>query len=139
MYILSIFSADEIKKAVAKRSPKMLSLQLSTDEPWDTIKAQFLIKISQALNPKVIDYNNYTVMFFIPHIFPKPGAPLQSDDDYKLLLRYYSKCTPGKEQAISVMVTENVDTTAAEKENKDPKEKRSVLEILLHCVTNLLS
>jgi hypothetical protein len=81
-YILSIFSADEIKKAVAKRCPKTLSLQLTTDEPWDTIKAQLLVKISQALNPKVIDYNNYTVMFFIPRVFPKPGAPLQSDDDY---------------------------------------------------------
>jgi hypothetical protein len=61
-------------------------------------------------------------MFFIPRIFPKPGAPLQSDDDYKLLLRYYLKCTPGKEQPISVVVTENADATAAGKENEDPKK-----------------
>ena len=123
-YILSIFTTDDMKKAVAKRCPKTLSLQLTVDEPWDTVKAQFLAKISQALNPAVIDYENYTVMFSIPRILSKPGAPLQSDEDYKLLLRYYAKCTPGKEHAINVIVTENGNTTAAEKENDDPKKKK---------------
>ena len=101
-----------MKKAVAKCCPKMLSLQLTTDEPWDTVTAQLLVKISQALNLKGFDYSNYTVMCFIPCILPKPGTPLQSDDDY-------SKCMSGKEQAISVVITENAD-----KENKDPMKKQ---------------
>jgi hypothetical protein len=135
-YILAILSADEIKKAIAKCSPKTLTLQLTTDEPWDTVKVQLLVKISQALNPKVVDHNNYTVTFFIPCIFTKPSAPLHSDDNYKLLLHYYSKCTPGKEQPISVVITENADAMAKDKENEDPTTKQGK-KVCIHTLASL--
>jgi hypothetical protein len=85
-YIVAIFSPTELKKPVTKRVPKNMSLRLSTDEPWDAIKAQILVKIDAALNPRSISFENYSIAYTIPRIVSKPGYPLSSANDYALLV-----------------------------------------------------
>ena len=75
-YLLSILSADEASKAVAKRETISSSLLLSDKAPWDTMKAQLLAEISKALSPQLLDFEDYNIMFFIPRVLPKPGMAL---------------------------------------------------------------
>ena len=114
-YLLTILSASELKKSVAKRCPKTFTVRLNKDEPWDTVKAQFLVKITQALNPTVINWNNYSVTFYISRILPKPGASLSEPCDHAFLLEQ-ANTTNGKELTINVVVTESVGQ--ANKENE---------------------
>jgi hypothetical protein len=60
-------------------------MQLSTDEPWDTMKAQILAKISTALNPPLVDFNNYDITFYIPRVLPKPGLALATESDFTIM------------------------------------------------------
>jgi hypothetical protein len=67
MYLLSITSASESKKASQHESVSH-RIELSSDEPWDTVKAQFLKEIDDALSPNQIQFNHYDVSFKIPCI-----------------------------------------------------------------------
>ena len=64
-YLLTIISATEMKKSVSKCQSVSGHLKLDSDEPWDTLKAQILVKISDALCPAKIDYADYNVIFHI--------------------------------------------------------------------------
>ena len=48
-YVLTIYSKTEMEKGEKQRKPSNTFLQLKSDLEWDTIKAQLLEKISQAL------------------------------------------------------------------------------------------
>ena len=62
-YAVSVFSSAEMKKTVSQRVPKSSSLQLRTNEPWDTMKAQFLVKISDALGQGAsLDLTKYNII-----------------------------------------------------------------------------
>ena len=52
--LISILSAKEASKLVSKCTPIIVSLELEDKEPWDTIKAQLLMKIDTALSPSVL-------------------------------------------------------------------------------------
>jgi hypothetical protein len=86
-YATSVFSSAEMKKAVTKRVPKCSSFRLQTEEPWDTLKAQLLVKVSDALGDAVhLDFSKYNFMVSILRVISKPGIPLTTDNDYDLLL-----------------------------------------------------
>ena len=86
-YAVSVFSSAEMKKATSKRVPKCSSVQLRMDEPWDTLKAQLLVKVSDTLGDAAnLDFSKYNVMVSIARVISKPGVPLTSDNDYDLLL-----------------------------------------------------
>ena len=91
-YSISILSFSEIKKSVSQRLPKSSSLQLRTNEPWDTMKAQFLVKISDALGQDAsLDLTKYNIIVSIPRfIAAKPGQPLNSEADYTVLVNRIS-------------------------------------------------
>ena len=74
-YMLTITSAAKLKKAAAKRKPKTQNLCLNSDEPWDTFKAQILVKISTAIKPKNINFDDYTLRFSITLLHPGIKAP----------------------------------------------------------------
>ena len=80
-YVSTIFSVADMEKAVSKRTPRSLSFQLRSDKPWDTVKAQILVRISTALNPPILDYAHYRVVLSIPCIISKPGMPFASEID----------------------------------------------------------
>lgn len=86
-YLLSILSAEEATKPVSKCLPISASLELGADEPWDRIKVQLLVKIDEALAPRVLNFDDYLTMFFIPRVLPKPGMALSTDENYAALLR----------------------------------------------------
>ena len=87
MYMTMILSALEARKAVSKHVPVNKLFELSTKEPWDTPKAQLLVKIDNALAPKNLDYQQYHVMFFVPKAgLVKPGLTLSTDEHYTTLL-----------------------------------------------------
>jgi hypothetical protein len=49
------------------------------------LKAQILTKISTALNPSIIEFTDYEIMFYITRIISKPGIPLATEVNYSLL------------------------------------------------------
>jgi hypothetical protein len=86
-YAVSVFTSAEMKKGISKRVLKCSSFQLRTDEPWDTVKAQLLVKVSNAIGDDVVlDFSKYNFMVSISRVISKPGVPLISNDDYNLLL-----------------------------------------------------
>ena len=114
--VLSILSASEAKKSVSKREPKTHSVQFSTDEPWDTLKAQLLAKISIALNPPIIDFAQYNIMFYISRILPKPGLPLMSQEDFDIMNNRARNLTM-KNPTINLLIVEK--NNSGKKENAD--------------------
>ena len=85
-YILSIFPSAEMKKPVSKRIAKGHTIQLGADQEWDTLRAQMLVKISASLNPKVLDFDNYSILFHIPRCVPKPGISLAKPEEYNVMI-----------------------------------------------------
>ena len=86
-YVVSMASASEAKKPTTKRATKHATCQVRADLPWSTLQAQLLIKISDALKPKIIDFANYEALFHIPRLLSKPGMVLAGDADYQILLQ----------------------------------------------------
>jgi hypothetical protein len=85
-YLLSILSVEEAGKPVSKHTPVSESLELSDKEPWDTLKAQLLVKIDTALSPSHLAFDDYIVMFYISRVLPKPGMALSTNENYAALL-----------------------------------------------------
>ena len=48
------------------------------------MKAQFLVKISNALSPQNLDFSDYDTRFYIPRSLPKPGIELATPENYGL-------------------------------------------------------
>jgi len=123
-YVTTVFSAADMKKACNKRTPKQASFELSTDEPWDTLKAQFLVRITNALNPTTIDLGNYNLIALVTRIVPKPGSPLNTEGEYAIFLK---KLADGKaKDGVSAHVTITELDNGDNKENapeKDDKKK----------------
>jgi hypothetical protein len=117
-YILSILSAEEATKAVSKRMPISMALELNDNEPWDTLKAQLLAKINAALSPHILDFVNYTVMFYISRVLPRPGMILESEDSYSALLLRAANLTSK---------TPTINLTIQEKKHAEDKENDGAL------------
>ncbi|KAF9236590.1 hypothetical protein BU15DRAFT_63859 [Melanogaster broomeanus] len=80
-------AASELKKPTTKQVSKSASFEFHHgDEPWDTLKAQILAKVSYLLSPDKIDFKDYDVSFYIPRVLPKPGLPLSCEDNFKTQL-----------------------------------------------------
>ncbi|KAI6008433.1 hypothetical protein EDC04DRAFT_2907192 [Pisolithus marmoratus] len=83
---LSMFPVEELTKDdVKKQHGKSAFLKLNSDLPFDTVKAQLLIKISAHLQPDTISFDDYKVTFSIPHISPTPFSVTEEDDYVKLI------------------------------------------------------
>ena len=89
-YLLSITSASESKKKVNQRESLSRRIELPLSEPWDTVKAQFLREINDALSPDQIHFDHYDILFKIPRIVSEPTR-LVSDGDYDFLIRESTK------------------------------------------------
>ncbi|KAG1808900.1 uncharacterized protein BJ212DRAFT_1302802 [Suillus subaureus] len=60
-YLITVFSAAKMKKAKTKCEPISASVDLNSNEPWDTLKAQVLVKMSNTIKPHVLNFNNYAL------------------------------------------------------------------------------
>ena len=61
-----------------------LYLKLNSNIPFDTWKAQILVKIDEKMKLDYISYKDYEVSFMIPRISPQPLS-ITNEDDYNLL------------------------------------------------------
>ena len=87
-FVATIISATQMKKPLTKCTPKPgVEFLFSLDEPWDTLCAQILAKISTTLNPRTINLDDYDISFFIPRVLSKPGLGLASLADFNGLLK----------------------------------------------------
>ncbi|KAI6021252.1 hypothetical protein EDC04DRAFT_2901316 [Pisolithus marmoratus] len=99
-YYLALFSESEMKKTVKQWKSNNTFLQLKLDFKWDTVKAQFLMKVSEMLRPKLIDFNAYDFLWNIPHL-QVSQMQLQMDGDYKFLITHTLKM---KEPVVNVRI-----------------------------------
>lgn len=137
VYILSILAAAEAKKTViSKRISQSAIVRLDTDDPWDTMKAQILVKIDQALHPSRIQYDDYDIKFYITRVLPKPGLSLVSETDYEVMMLKARKLK-GSDPEINITVTQthsdgNKENEAAIEElDQDATKKKSVRDDIL--------
>ena len=81
----------------------------SSSEPWDTLKAQLMAKISQILNPTCIAFEDYYVTFTVPRHSKNPLPLLSSDDFTQLLQRTLKmKTNPTAKIVVEVNTPEKV-------------------------------
>ncbi|KAG1879264.1 hypothetical protein C8R48DRAFT_588993, partial [Suillus tomentosus] len=118
-FITSITSAAEMKKPASKCSLRNQTFALNLDEPWDTMKAQILVKISDALNPRLLSYEDYEVSWFIPRVFPKPGLSLLNEKDFDILVKRAANLK-GNDPTINV--------TIIQKDDRELKENKAMIE-----------
>jgi len=136
--MLTIASAAELKKATAKRKPKTQNLRLNSDEPWDTFKAQILVKISTAIKPKNIKFDDYTLQFSITHLVPKPGMPIDLEGDYLFMIKQAVKT---KTPMVSITINEDAKEDESDKENnegsdEEEENKKQRKKVSIHSVLN---
>lgn len=131
-----MLSAAELKKPVAKRAPKNQSLLLSTAEPWDTMKAQLLVKIDIALKSPTLSFDDYGIMFYIPRVLPKPGMTLATEADYTSLLEHIQALVAKmKIPAVNINISQNESSTGKENlvdsEDEGKKESKSKKKVCI--------
>lgn len=85
-YLIAILTPEEAKKAQSKQAPVSTSLELWSNEPWDTVKTQFLVKIDSVFSSQKLDFTDYDTRFYIPRSLPKPGIELATPDNYASLV-----------------------------------------------------
>lgn len=86
-YNISLFPAAEMRKDLKKRRGQGTYLKLAADEPFDTFKAQLLVKIDNEMKPATISFDNYIVSFTIPCLSPSPLAITNQKDYDELIAR----------------------------------------------------
>jgi hypothetical protein len=99
-----MFASQEMTKAVSRRTPVSASLEFLSDEAWNDVCARMLIKILATLNPPVLTITNYSVHVTATRVISKPGLPLNSEDDYVLVLKHLSKAK-GDNVILSATIT----------------------------------
>ncbi|KAI6039492.1 hypothetical protein EDC04DRAFT_2603155 [Pisolithus marmoratus] len=103
-YYLVLFSESEMKKTVKQWKSNNTFLELKQDFEWHTVKVQFLMKIMQTLQLRLIDFSNYDFMWNIP-CQQSSQMQLQTDNDYKFLIAHALKM---KEPAVNVKIEARV-------------------------------
>ncbi|KAL5520270.1 hypothetical protein ACEPAG_9483 [Sanghuangporus baumii] len=87
-FILELFSFSEMQKRAKEHASKSTRFTLSSDEPFNTFKAQLLAKISDLLKPAILQFEDYGVTYMIK--WKQKMMSLQNEDDYYFLLSLQS-------------------------------------------------
>lgn len=77
------------------------------------MEAQLLAEINKALSPQFLDFEDYSIMFFIPRVLPKLGMALSTEDNYQALLLHAANLTS---------ITPTVNLMILEKKKQADKE-----------------
>ncbi|KAG2113824.1 uncharacterized protein F5147DRAFT_650234 [Suillus discolor] len=116
-YFLAMFPEDQLRKPEKQQKAINTFLCLSSDQEFDTLKAQILQKISEKLKPKTLAYENYSVEWYISRLQTAPLA-LSSADDYKFLLEHALK----QEALTANIVIQALPTAKKLKHRRDHNE-----------------
>ena len=84
-YNIAIFPESECMKELKKRTGKNTYMKLDKEEPFDTWKAQLLVRINKMLPPDMLDFANYEVNFTVARISTAPMA-ISCDEEYTDML-----------------------------------------------------
>jgi hypothetical protein len=77
-YSVSVFSLEQMGMKRSSRGPPANDIIILDDnEPWDTLQAQILKKISVAVNPSTLNFADYRITFTVPRQVTTP-LPLNS-------------------------------------------------------------
>jgi len=134
-YSLAILSTTELKKPISRQEPKGASFTLATDEPWDTLKAQLLVKIDSTLKPNKISFADYHVKYYIPRVLSKPGLDLESEEDYEGLVDR-SRNIKSNSPTINVNIRPVTGGSGGDKD-KENEEENSSAKTKKVCVASL--
>jgi len=85
-----MFPVGENTKDLKKHRGKSVLLKLNSDHPFDTWKAQVLIKINATLHPDTIAFKDYEVLFSVPCVSPTPLA-ITDEEGYAELVQHAMK------------------------------------------------
>jgi hypothetical protein len=99
---IAMFPAKEHSKDLKKRIGKNTYMDLNNNEPFDTWRAQLLVRIEKTLNPRKLDINNYEIHFTVARVSPSP-LMVSSDEEYENMLERVGR---SKDSACNVYVQE---------------------------------
>src|ERR1700728_5061456 len=92
-----------MKKAAATCKSKVQNFCHDGDEPWDTFKAQVLAKIDAAIKPCVIDFDDYTFLFYITCLMLKHRMSIKDAEDHSFMIEQALKT---KNLMVNIVVEE---------------------------------
>lgn len=130
-YILSILSAAEAKKKKTLRKPKTQILKLDSDEPWDCMKAQLLVKLDETIQPSNISFSLFDFSFHIPRVVSKPGLSLCEEPDYTMMT---AKALTSRDHTVNIVIEQlpletDKENTIDEAETSGAKKKKAVSQV----------
>jgi hypothetical protein len=128
------FTTDQT--VASKRVSQSAFLKLNSDEPWDTVKAQFLSKISSALDPRTLAFEDYDIKYYIVRVIPKPVLPLANENDYELML---TKVHKPKDHEVNVTIVQTCRGLTDNKENEVDGDADSKIKKKKVCYVALFS
>ena len=119
-YMLTLTSVTELKKAASKHKTKSTNIRLNSDEPFDTFKAQVLVKIGHTLKPQTENIANYELRCTINCFISKPGMDFESEEDYTMMVE--SALKSKSPHIVNICVEEIERDAGANKENEQNKD-----------------
>jgi len=110
-YTLNIYSISQMKKLTKSRGdPKCSVIVMNSDEPWDTFKAQALMRIGKVLKPPTISFDNYKVTFMVPRL--QKTTDLEDEQSYGFMVgRATRSSDPTAIICIEPLIPEGVSCT----------------------------
>ncbi|KAJ7165780.1 hypothetical protein C8R46DRAFT_900364, partial [Mycena filopes] len=123
-YTASLLGLIENGKQVpALRTPIKTDLvYLNDDEPFDTLKAQLLVRIDAVYTPSKLDFDDYNISFTIPRLV-KDAIVLDSASYPHLIKNTQKMDDPGAR--IRIDPKPDCFPATADKENEDETDKRA--------------
>jgi len=109
--MLIMLPASERTKVDVKKRKAITStfMKLDSDEPFDTWKAQLLVRIEKAFSPDDIDFTKYEIGFTIPRVIVSPMS-VMVEEEYNDMLERIMKT---KDSSCSVYIQELVQISKA--------------------------
>ena len=73
-----------------------------------------------AIKPKCLTFGDYTLLFSITRLVPKPGTPVESEADYLFMIEQAIKM---KTPMVNITIDENAKEAESDKENEESDEE----------------
>ncbi|KAF8153727.1 hypothetical protein K438DRAFT_2026635 [Mycena galopus ATCC 62051] len=129
-YKISIYTAKQMMKAKSARGdPVTEVLILKSDITWQNLKTHVLTTINNALNPELLNFFDYHIVFTIPRKVSEPIRLIEDKYDYLVTKALEIKKSPEvkiKVEPIPVNRKENGDESDASASGKKAVKKSKI-------------
>ncbi|KAJ6505674.1 hypothetical protein C8R47DRAFT_1102179 [Mycena vitilis] len=120
-YTVSIYTALQLKKPKSSRGPPVTDVfEAYSDAPWERLEARIGKHIRTALDPMILDYDDYKITFTVPRQVTDPIA-LTGPTKYKLLVT--NALNIKKSPGAKILVEQKPGPQ--DKENDEPNDARA--------------